>query len=787
MDILQKLIETNENWLTERVLAYALEHGYTADSSTLEQPWRASICGFSDVMLATLAAHHWPPDIHRKAAPEASPLIEFSAAEAKLHRQRGVPLDQYLGLTKYYRLTYLELIAEHFPRGDEADKYRQFIHLFFDHAEISICAEWEKQDSSVTSRSAADANRHLINEKNRYLTIFESLSEPVIILDEDGNVTNRNLAAGLLFDSKAVSGEVYYGDQTKQRPNPQIANLIEHAGDARELEYQLETRSGKKTFFVKIQRMLDVSEKFVGTVIILSDVTEIRAAQEASEAANRAKSTFLATMSHEIRTPVNGILGIGQLLQETPLKDTQKAYIDALLSSGELLQDLVNDVLDYSKLEAGETELRPGVFSPGEMVERIAQLSIGEAGRKGLALNIQIADDCPEMVEADHGKIQRILVNLTNNAVKFTKSGTVTVSAKPIEGGISFAIRDTGPGIPKSKHDDVFEPFIQHIPENADRPVGTGLGLAICRRLADTLGAELALSQPSSGGSLFTLNCPVVAVEDTQNYSSADDKFGVPLNILLVEDNAINTMVTMGFLEKDGHVIETIERGEVALERLKARRYDLVLMDIRLHGIDGFEVISQIRTHPDPSINAVPILVLTADQTDDTIKSFARSGANGLRTKPFNRDELRRAIDRALGSKTVVPTVKLAPAPDTVPVLDDNVIAEHKEAIGSLLTQRIITAFLDAAPGYKETLNNAVQQDDRDAISRIVHTLKGTAAMTGLMQLGQSAEAYEEKGLGKLRTAELQQVSDTLCAQINDGISALTALVEAEPEENAEA
>lgn len=760
------------------MLKHASEHGYTTDSSTLEQPWRASICGFSEPMRAMLVDDIWPPDIFRDTDQKTDPLTGFSVFEARLHRQRGVPLDQYLGLTKYYRRAYLELVAENFPPGPDLERYQHFVNLFFDNSEISICAEWEKLDTTVALRQAAQTNRQLTNEKNRYLTIFESLNEPVILVDDAGRVTNLNLAAGLLFDEDAVAGQAYYRDDRDGVLNPQITALIDHAGNAAELEYELETRRGLRTFHVKIQRMLDVSGKFTDTVIILSDITDFRAAQHAAEAANRTKSAFLATMSHEIRTPINGILGIGELLREAPLTSIQTSYVHALISSGELLLELVNDVLDYSKLEAGETEIHSIVFSPGEMVERIARLSIGEAQLNGLQLSVEVDDDCPPLVRADGGKIQRILLNLVNNAIKFTTQGSVTIHLSLMDQAIRFAVEDTGPGIPVADQARMFEPFVQRSTETGDEPKGTGLGLAICRRLADALGASLTLETPRSGGVLFKLDCPISWIDTAETTDPAREASSPALDVLLVEDNAINAMVIEGFLESDGHRIDTVTSGEAALEQLGARAYELVLMDIRLQGVDGFETISRVRRCDDHAISQLPILVLTANQTDEVARLFASSGANAFLAKPFNRDDLRRAIQRAMEPYRARESSKENPAEYEAPVLDSSIIDGHREVIGTERTRRIVQTFLETASENKTALRKAVDKGDESALANVAHILKSGAGMTGLRRLGNTADQIEKAVSTGKKTESLEAMTETLCQQIDQATTALQNISE---------
>ena len=298
---LRDLIASEEEWLCERVLTHALAHGYTADSSTLELAWRSAICGLSEPMKLMLDKGFQPPEIFRDPDPGVSPLIAFSARQAQTHRARGIPLADFLGLMKYYRRAYLDLIARHYPPGDEADRHTEFVNAFFESAEIGICAGWEDRDETADLREAAETNRRLVNEKNRYLTIFETLDEPVLLIDASGKISNFNLAASHLFDEKAVAGRGYYGKDALSGLSDQIAGLVPPAGDTTEFEHVLKTRRGPRAFRIKMQRMLDVSEKFTDTVIIMTDITDFRRAQRASEAADRAKTAFLATVSHEIR------------------------------------------------------------------------------------------------------------------------------------------------------------------------------------------------------------------------------------------------------------------------------------------------------------------------------------------------------------------------------------------------------------------------------------------------------------------------------------------------------
>lgn len=780
MRYLQKLIESNETWLTERVLAFAQEHGYTADSSTLELPWRASVCGFSEPMRAMLSANRSAPAISRTTALNADYITAFSVEEARLHRLRGVPLHQYMGLTKYYRLAYLDLVKTRVPPGEDAEACRQFIDLFFDNAEIAVCLDWEQQLDDEDYRQVAETNVRLTKEKNRYLTIFESLNTPIILVDTAGKLVNRNLAASLLFDDDALAGEGYYHPETGTEPVRRIEGIIDQLGGYADAEVHLETRRGPRTFQIKTQRMLDVSEKFTGTVVILTDITELRNAQEASEGANRAKSAFLATMSHEIRTPINGILGIGQLLREAPLYELQSTYIDALLTSGELLLEQVNAVLDYSKLEAGGAGLHPAPFAPRDLVRRIERLSIGEVRRRGLKLLTHVSDSCPGMVLGDCEKIQRILVNLVSNAIKFTDEGTVSLRVEADEGRMCFTVRDTGPGIAEADGQIVFEPFVQRTATAGKRPEGTGLGLAICRRLAETLDAELSLEHPQGGGALFRLVCPV-EVTDVQTQDPQSELRPLrDLDILLVEDNEVNALVIEGFLEADSHRITTVVRGEQALERLDRHAYDLILLDIRLRGMDGFETIEKIRSHPATEVSGLPVLILTADQSEEILHQFARSGANAFQSKPFNRDELRLAIARAMTSPPIRMPEPQEPGSRRAPLLDPTVILEHRSALGAERTQRILQAFIETAEGHGAALRDAAGARDAARVADLAHSIKSAADICGLHALSAVAAQTEKSVSRSDDPAQFTQRSELLCEEIAKATAALSSFIASE-------
>ena len=741
MHTLREYIEANEDWLVKRVLFHARTQGYTSFTSTLEQPWRESICGFSDPILGVLAEGEVPITLSPRASHLHEPSMAFAVEEARLHRRRGVPLDLYLGLTKYYRQSYLDLIDEsNFP-ADDKDRYRLFINRFFDNIEIVTCHEWVASGETARVAELTAKNRDIINEKNKYLTIFESLHLPVFLISDSGRIDNLNHAALTLFDASAVPGQGYYARSGSDLTEHQIVPVLAGREDPSEFDCTLETMKGPREFHIRTQRLLDVSEKFMGRVAILSDVTEYKRAERDAEAANRAKSAFLATMSHEIRTPISGILGIGRLLKDEPSGPREARYVDALLSSGEILLDLVNDVLDYSKLESGTVTLEPSLFAPRALLERISLMTGAELERKGLRFRLEIADDVPDEVVGDRAKIQRILLNLIDNAIKFTDAGSVTVAVAPRGEWLRFSVADTGPGIAQEDKPLLFKPFVRHVQAGGRQHPGTGLGLAISSRLAEAMGGTLGVESGKGAGTRFWLDCPPMAVAaPAAAPAEADEAVGIdPLDVLLVEDNEVNALVIEGFLARDGHRTKTVGTGEDALAALECGRHDIVLLDVRMRGMGGVEAIRRIRTHADPAVADLPVLIITADSAAPAVRSLHDEGAGWILEKPFGPEALRAAMARTLGTRAGVTRAAATAGQTEAPVLDPSVLAQHAAALGEGRADKIAKAFLATAPGQAAAARRAATTDDRVALGELAHVLKSSAELVGLGRLAQRA------------------------------------------------
>ena len=374
--------------------------------------------------------------------------------------------------------------------------------------------------------------------------------------------------------------------------------------------------------------------------------------RQMAEAASAAKTQFLATLSHEIRTPMTGVMGMAELLLSTPLNPLQHDYTSAMQRSGGMLLKLLNDALDLARIEAGRLELEPAPFNPRQLLEDVAQLEQGLAHAKGIRFALELADDLPAQVVGDAVRIKQVLLNLANNALKFTEQGHVTLHAARTADGLQFSISDTGPGIPEASQARLFQRFEQV--DSPQRRAGSGLGLAICRELVDMMGGSIELESRVGHGSTFRVRLPLA--EPVESAPLAAPIAGGSYRLLLVEDDTIVAAVIRGLLEREGHRLVHVVNGLAALAELAHAEFDAVLLDLDLPGVDGFQIARLIRQR-EPAGQHLPIIAVTARSGGRDEIRARDAGMDGFLRKPVSGEQLVAALARIMAAPEAAPPV----------------------------------------------------------------------------------------------------------------------------------
>ena len=649
------------------------------------------------------------------------------------------------GIEDIYELTYIRKDGSRFPAVVSVTALRDADGDIIGYLLIGM---------DNTARKVVEAEQKKLDQRLRdqqfyTRSLIESNIDALMTTDPSGIITDVNKQMEALTGSTrdeliGAPFKDYFTD-----PDRAEAGIRLVLSETKVTDYELtaRTRDGKETVVsYNATTFYDRSRTLQGVFAAARDVTEqkrieseLQRAKANAESASRSKSDFLASMSHEIRTPMNAIMGIAELLARTPLSAEQDKYVQIFRRAGDNLLNLINDILDLSKVEAEQLELERTRFSLAEHLDKAMEMVAARAQEKGLSLRCEVAPDVPRELVGDPTRLRQVLLNLLGNAVKFTETGEVSLRVA-LEGEASalatlrFTVTDSGIGIPEAKLENVFERFTQADSSTTRRFGGSGLGLTISKRLVELMGGRFEVRSDLGVGSVFAFNVPFetwksqarIAAPQTRSETSGPLR---SLRILLVEDSPDNCTITIAYLQNTPYLVEIAETGAIACGMFSERLYDLVLMDRQMPVMDGLTATRRIRAWEYANGRAAtPIVALTASALKGDREQCLAAGCTAFLTKPIRQDVLLKAIAEHSAPATVAN--------------DFGREAEIDRRQGERLAA-LGPAYLKNCRQNTITMEGALSREEFATLTILGHQMSGSGAMFGFQAISDIGAAIE--------------------------------------------
>ncbi|WP_045688892.1 PAS domain S-box protein [Hymenobacter sp. AT01-02] len=612
----------------------------------------------------------------------------------------------------------------------------------------------------VADEQRRSANRRLAEQNRLFRQVIDTVPNLIYLKDQHSNYVLANQATAQLY-SMSTDELVHTPIEELQKVFPDLERYRRH--DEQVLRTQQEMTQ-EETFspgddnvrwFYSTKRPFLLADGTVQVLGVDNDITALKCSEQALQRAKevaeenaQARQTFLTNMSHEIRTPMNGILGLAELLTKTTLNEQQQQYLTHIQNSAEHLLVIINDILDMAQLGAGRIRLESLPFDLNEVLRSSCQSLMHKATEKGITLRLQLPPaDVSTWVLGDPHRLRQVLLNLLNNAVKFTEKGHVLltcqrVSAPGAEPQFQFTVLDTGIGISSAQLQQMFEPFAQASASTAREYGGSGLGLSISQGLVELLGGELSAESRLHHGSTFRFTLPfgVPTTGPGQQVEEPQPEYGALPNcrVLLAEDNAVNQLLVQAMLERWGVHVDTASSGPEALKLFRLHRYDVILMDIQMPGLDGVATTRLLREHPDSARAATPVVALTAHAMQGEEERYLQAGLDAYLSKPFRQQDLFRLIKNLLSGRPTAtvpqpaaasapltpPSFLLTPAaPTDAPLYDLSNLLRSTDAA---FVRRMAHLFITTTPPIVADLEMHLAAENRERIAATAHHLKSS-------------------------------------------------------------
>ncbi len=621
-----------------------------------------------------------------------------------------------------------------------------------------------------------------VKKRSFFKAVVEDGSDIIFVVDFDGKIHYHNTSVHetLGYRSNSLIGKNFFdyilpetmADLRRQFKQSQRRSFTEN------VEFQFRRKDLSYRFLEFNAINLKFKEGLDGFILDCRDIAQRKESEAELVRLQKAKEQFLANMSHEIRTPINGIVGMANLLGRNSSPEERDTYLSAIKHSAENLTVIINDILDLAAIESGKLKFEKIAFNLQDFIPSLISTFTYQAREKRIAIEYEIEDALDRILLGDPVRLNQILINLISNAVKFTHSGSIKVVCSIDRQQkdlcwVRIEVVDTGVGIPNEKLNTIFDSFSQADASVTRKYGGTGLGLTIVKQLVELQKGKIFVKSKEHVGSTFTVHIPYAKGKATKISKSSPSKHAKAvknarasqLYVLLVEDNEINRLYAKSVLKNWHCITDTAENGLIAIEKVKSQEYDVVLMDIQMPVMDGYETTKAIRMMESPQGN-VPILALTANAIKNDVDKCLAAGMNDYLPKPFTPDDLYRKLFTELKITPREKTRKKPSEATTKPYNLDylrSVSGNNEEFI-----REMILTFTESIPSQLVEMKNALLLEDWAQLARNAHQIKPSFTLMGLNALRSSIVFIEENSKYGTKLDELPQVVSEFIGSCND-------------------